>query len=447
MTKGKGVGGEWVGGETRHPFNSVFNRLMKEKRVTRDELAKSLNTSRSEVDEWLDQNRWTPSVFCKACEAVGVATEFGLDEFTRARVAEVCRFEWKTEPFSEFFEALMVERGLSCFELARRIGISRSTVGSWLNTNRWTRGIFRKACEAIEVARELGLADFGHAHVAERFVIEWKREEKNRAQKRGYGFSDEFEEIDRTLQTVRRKLTHVSTSLCELTSRMKHGHLVVVFSGTVMPLIYRTNHESSIVDSVLDALTNGALFCVIAPTEKYWKRLRTYYGFDSLEAPSDFDKQLQLFRERAYQVFQNRKMPEDQIRLYLYGRLQQIHVNSSPWFCPGFTFSLFAEFNDDETTFRAGMRVPEDAFGYWTAFPIKKNNRFETRLRKAALRHLRREFKNLERNLPKTDDAALRIKCLQDMLGVLGENEIEIDRIRQDWQCRVGSRTIESRIV
>jgi hypothetical protein len=209
---------------------------------------------------------------------------------------------------------------------------------------------------------------------------------------------------------------------------MGDGNLLVVFSASVMPLIYRTAHQSGVANYTWQALQRGLLVCVIVPTDKYTKKLRRY-GFKDLETPLGFRTQLDLFRRRGAERYRSEQVPEESINEYLHGRLQQIHVDWSPWFTPGFTYSLFGEFAAvGPPVYRGGMRTPEDAFGDWTPFP--KASRLEERLRKAARHHLRSTLKG---DVPPEQAAAgpnaapaladLRRKCLERLYSVLHKKQ------------------------
>ena len=139
------------------------------------------------------------------------------------------------------------------------------------------------------------------------------------------------------------------------------------------------------------------------------------------------------------QYRKNRTSDAD-IREYLHGRLQQIHVEFSPWFTPGFTYSLFVEFGRDSAgADRAGMRTPDNAFGDWILFP-RTNNRFEARLHSAASRHLRKAVKKSlqsEKETIATDEQRtewrLRKACLEAIDAVLRRDEARIDQIKIGW--------------
>ena len=195
--------------------------------------------------------------------------------------------ELEKEPFNVFFRRLMEERGVSAYQLARDIGVSRSTVSSWLNDNEWTSGKFRTACAKLRVAEKMGLEDFGHAHVPEYFKIKFKNAAKNTAHRQEEHLLSRFAAIDNALRTAREKMRYVSREVSTLFDEMGRGDLLIVFTASVVPLIYRTDHESGgIASSTLKALQRGALICVIVPTDKYTKRLRSYALTDWRQPPA-----------------------------------------------------------------------------------------------------------------------------------------------------------------
>ena len=330
----------------------------------------------------------------------------------------------KKRKFGEAFAEQLEAQGISVSEAARRLNVRRQTVDRWIKHNVWPRDEFRDVCAVADMRDERG-QPLGWSEAAKMYEIKETQWQMNRWDRDSSSLDDSLKKVDKLMLPGLKAFRKAADETPEVFGQMGRNHFLVVFTGTVEPLVYRYRSQFDVARWAIKAVRNEAVLAVVTPTPATIARYADHWRFDRVEEYEEFVQSYSDFRAWAVEQWKGSLAPTV-ARDHFDSHVIQLEVEECPYFTPGWTFSLFGEYLPGKTTMlRGAFRSPDDLMGLWQLYPPCRL--FEPRLRQTASLILREEIKRLKKLPPEQSETPARLRCAKRLQALIDNKHGALD--------------------
>jgi transcriptional regulator with XRE-family HTH domain len=213
---------------------------------------------------------------------------------------------------SRKFRTELVKRSESYNELAKRIGMSASTLRTWLSRNRWPEA------GAVTIARALGMTQTAK-ELKDQYDIGkgWATAKKPR---NGLPPLDAlrgaFKDADARCAKMRTAFDAVTRDLERCCRAMRKDDLRILLSASVKPIEFEEPPAGDAMrEAIAEGIYGGGTFLYLRPIQELMDDYDTVWHFERYLNQEEIEKRLNVFREYVIAYLIDKKnMPQEEAR-------------------------------------------------------------------------------------------------------------------------------------
>lgn len=298
------------------------------------------------------------------------------------------------QSFGVVFRSKLSSSNTTIVGAAGQLQIKRTTLLKYLREERYPRTLIPKMCELAGLLGSDG-EPMGFNEAYQKYHIKDWVAEHQRAQHSQPAEGDTLKAFFSGIDARGGEMS--ADDMGKLFRIMEQpNHALVIFTASVMPLIFRCYNVSNIKmpGQVADAIMKYMHLCVIIPKQEVIeKHYRVTYGSDGLLSHQNFQSGYEGFRIFVANRWQSESRSGLDAKNDFDTKVVLLETENCDFHTPGFTHSLFISSPPVGVPYmRALYRLPEDATFGWhvNRRPLEDQFRYERNLASAAAAALRK---------------------------------------------------------
>ncbi|HYH66471.1 MAG TPA: hypothetical protein VD866_17390 [Urbifossiella sp.] len=287
----------------------------------------------------------------------------------------------------------LTRTGVNNAEVGRRLGVRRQTVQGWLKRNVFPdEPAFLRLTEMADLTGPSG-NPMTVKEAQAKFAFQLRKERMSRIERAAPATLPEaFRQLDIAQRSVCKTIERAASGLLPAMNSLGDRNFILTFTASVFPYLYRTEGDESetyLAKEGAAAVARGAYLIAFVPSRKIRSHYRKHFNLNRLESDREFEHMCDRYKEWVLAHWRRAKVKPGGGKIpaaaWFDEHVFQVVVgcDNTPYFLPGWTFSVFGEYRPPKDTFLRGMfRTQDDAFGAWVGHPACPL--FESRLQYVA---------------------------------------------------------------